>query len=422
MSHQQQLDQGGHDPIVTQEEVNNTPAHDEPLSLAKVGDSFESQLVVTTGTPQTPAPISPYQSVNGSSSSTTNAAAIASGSGGDQGASTTTPPAGAAAAAATHQSGKLFVGQVPAVCTEEMLFPVFQPYGSIVEIKIMRDAQGRSKGCAWVRYKSQGEAQAAIEALHEKHAVPPQTNMLQVRYAQVKSRPADSNGQSVQPHQHHHHSFHHQQHNVMIGYQQGASSHHHHHHHQHSSGYLVYPQGGAGGAPPRSTHHNHHGHFGHVQPPLPQQQGMPQLHQHHQQQQQPQPQQQQFQPYPFLAQPGGPTPGFHNMAPMIPQAGMQPGGVAPAGFVGAYGLPHQQQQQQQQQQQPQQHLMYGQAMTLAPQSSQQPQVSQHQQLHHHHQQHPAQASGLMHMHQSTGRQAPLIFLPGQQQQQPQQRH
>lgn len=86
--------------------------------------------------------------------------------------------------------GKLFVGQVPAVCTEEMLTPLFQPYGTLLEIKIMRDSQGRSKGCAWVRYETQAQAQAAIEALHEKHTIPPQTNMLQVRYAQSRNSAA----------------------------------------------------------------------------------------------------------------------------------------------------------------------------------------------------------------------------------------
>lgn len=89
--------------------------------------------------------------------------------------------------------GKLFVGQVPAVATEDLLLPLFQPYGNLLEIKIMRDQQGRSKGCAWVRYETQQQAQAAIEALHEKHVIPPQTNVLQVRYAAPSSRPRQRN-------------------------------------------------------------------------------------------------------------------------------------------------------------------------------------------------------------------------------------
>jgi hypothetical protein len=94
---------------------------------------------------------------------------------------------------ATAAAGKLFVGQVPAVCTEDMLRPVFMPYGDIIEIKIMRDAPGgRSKGCAWVKYATREEAQAAIDALHEKHTIPPQTNTLQVRFADDKARTSGS--------------------------------------------------------------------------------------------------------------------------------------------------------------------------------------------------------------------------------------
>ena len=82
-------------------------------------------------------------------------------------------------------AAKLFVGQVPAVCTEDMLRPLFAPYGELIEIKVMRDAtSGRSKGCAWVRYTQRSMAQNAIDALNDKHTIPPQTNTLQVRFAE----------------------------------------------------------------------------------------------------------------------------------------------------------------------------------------------------------------------------------------------
>jgi RNA recognition motif-containing protein len=78
---------------------------------------------------------------------------------------------------------KLFVGQVPAVCTEEQLRPLFSQFGRLLEIKIMREPNGRSRGSAWVRYESEISAQRAIEALNEKHVVPPQTNALRVQFA-----------------------------------------------------------------------------------------------------------------------------------------------------------------------------------------------------------------------------------------------
>jgi RNA recognition motif-containing protein len=97
-----------------------------------------------------------------------------------------------------RDEAKLFVGQVPAVCTEEMLRPLFQPYGTIVEIKVMRDGpQGRSKGCAWVRYEKRSEAEQAIEALHDKRTIPPQTNALQVRFATPKAQAAPRGGAAV---------------------------------------------------------------------------------------------------------------------------------------------------------------------------------------------------------------------------------
>jgi RNA recognition motif-containing protein len=168
-----------------------------------------------------------------------------------------------------QQTGKLFVGQVPAVCSEEMLFPVFQPYGEIAEIKIMRDAQNRSKGCAWVRYKTQAEAQRAIEALHEKHAIPPQTNMLQVRYAQVKPR------QEGWTHQHQHqHNFHnfHQQRPYSRGYDSTAARYPQmpQPQHQQQTRYVVHPTlgGNLSGSGNRNHHHHLHHHHHHSQQAL----------------------------------------------------------------------------------------------------------------------------------------------------------
>ncbi|CAJ1021371.1 RNA recognition motif. (a.k.a. RRM, RBD, or RNP domain), putative [Leishmania lindenbergi] len=103
-----------------------------------------------------------------------------------------TPQANVAAAAAAvwtsaaaniNVGSKLFVGQVPAVCTEDQLRPLFAQFGSLLEIKIMREPNGRSKGSAWVRYESEESAQRAISSLNEKHVVPPQTNPLRVQFA-----------------------------------------------------------------------------------------------------------------------------------------------------------------------------------------------------------------------------------------------
>lgn len=93
---------------------------------------------------------------------------------------------------------KLFVGQVPSAADEHQLKTLFDAFGYPLEIFIMRDrASGRHKGCAFVTYGSRDEADAAIRALNGQHTIPPQTNALQVRYAD--SAPAIGSGQSPAP-------------------------------------------------------------------------------------------------------------------------------------------------------------------------------------------------------------------------------
>lgn len=86
---------------------------------------------------------------------------------------------------------RLFVGQVPGVCTEEQLLPYFTPYGDVLEVKIIRDRRNRnrSKGSAWVRYATLAQAEAAIAALHEQVIVPPQVSPLRVLLADPSPSP-----------------------------------------------------------------------------------------------------------------------------------------------------------------------------------------------------------------------------------------
>jgi len=76
------------------------------------------------------------------------------------------------------------VGQVPAICSEDQLNAIFGQFGDILEIQIMRDkVTNRSKGSAWVTFRESSAADDAIETLHGKHSIPPQSNALQIRYA-----------------------------------------------------------------------------------------------------------------------------------------------------------------------------------------------------------------------------------------------
>lgn len=57
--------------------------------------------------------------------------------------------------------------------TAEQLKPLFEPYGSILEVVIIKDkATGQSKGCAFVVFSTKAEADAAIQSLHMKITLP----------------------------------------------------------------------------------------------------------------------------------------------------------------------------------------------------------------------------------------------------------
>eukprot|EP00727_Mastigamoeba_balamuthi_P009428 m51a1_g5107 putative cugbp elav-like family member 3 isoform x9 (392) ;mRNA; r:324342-327377 len=81
---------------------------------------------------------------------------------------------------------KLFIGKVPNTATEEDLRPVFEPYGRLVEVAVLRGHDGVSKGCAFVRYRSRDEALAAINALDGKYRMPNGPTELVVRFSESR--------------------------------------------------------------------------------------------------------------------------------------------------------------------------------------------------------------------------------------------
>mmetsp|Transcript_17550 Transcript_17550/g.28830 ORF Transcript_17550/g.28830 Transcript_17550/m.28830 type:complete len:303 (+) Transcript_17550:65-973(+) len=79
---------------------------------------------------------------------------------------------------------KLFVGMIPRQATEEQLKPIFEEYGGVWEVILLRDRNtNQSKGCAFVTYNSKAEADAAIGRLHNIKIIPPMDRALQVKYA-----------------------------------------------------------------------------------------------------------------------------------------------------------------------------------------------------------------------------------------------
>ena len=88
-----------------------------------------------------------------------------------------------AASSSVRQPAKLFVGHAPREVTEQQLRTLFEPYGKIVEIFVMKDHDGAGKGdtstnkntitilsgSAFVKYEDIADARSAIAGLHEKY-------------------------------------------------------------------------------------------------------------------------------------------------------------------------------------------------------------------------------------------------------------
>jgi len=85
---------------------------------------------------------------------------------------------------------KLFVGQVPKTLSEEDIFPVFEPFGPLKDLAIIRDKHtGLHRGCAFVTYWTSGDGERAQTALHDKFTFPGGRRPAQVKPAEPSAVP-----------------------------------------------------------------------------------------------------------------------------------------------------------------------------------------------------------------------------------------
>ena len=81
-------------------------------------------------------------------------------------------------------SMKLFIGQVPREMDEDALRPIFEGFGQILEITVIRDKISAShRGCAFLTYENRKSAELAIAQLHNKRKLRNATSPLQVKPA-----------------------------------------------------------------------------------------------------------------------------------------------------------------------------------------------------------------------------------------------
>ena len=67
---------------------------------------------------------------------------------------------------------KVFVGMLSKSANEEDVRKMFEPYGTVEEVTVLRDKEGLSRGCAFIKFANRQQAQAAINKMHGSQVMP----------------------------------------------------------------------------------------------------------------------------------------------------------------------------------------------------------------------------------------------------------
>lgn len=82
----------------------------------------------------------------------------------------------------------LFVSYIPRAVDRDQLLALFEPYGPIIDLKILRDKDtGDSRGMAFVRLDLHSTAQKAIDELHNRHTFEGAPRAITVQFRVVRT-------------------------------------------------------------------------------------------------------------------------------------------------------------------------------------------------------------------------------------------
>ncbi|CAM9400793.1 unnamed protein product [Chrysoparadoxa australica] len=84
------------------------------------------------------------------------------------------------------RESKIFVGMVPKGADEADIRSLFEAFGEVVEVHMIRDADGVDKGCAFVKFGERSCAVRAIESLHGSVIMERSKRPLVVKFADQK--------------------------------------------------------------------------------------------------------------------------------------------------------------------------------------------------------------------------------------------
>ncbi|KNC77540.1 hypothetical protein SARC_10001 [Sphaeroforma arctica JP610] len=104
-------------------------------------------------------------------------------------AAATKAPAKAEGKQKDSDSPKLFIGQIPRDMAETDVKAVFDEFGEVFEVVILKDKfSGQPQGCGFVSYMHKADATKAIAGLHDKKVLPGSANAMQVKVADSEKR------------------------------------------------------------------------------------------------------------------------------------------------------------------------------------------------------------------------------------------